>query len=218
MNANVNPEPLASAPATSSHAITVTWAATSKVPSERVRISKAWTPEGKWPVTDGVQRLKYFLERVDYPNLDALAADIERRIGEGTWTMVTGVPRPDLDLTKLHGRRGGNFIDAATTLFVTDFDGMTPDKGRDLSKPEHFGQPILDALRRRLKVAGLHSLSKAKLLLVTTASTGMKLNSNGEPAHKCARFRAIFEFDRPLSLKRQKRLVEKMGSFRASPS
>ena len=210
---NVNPEPPASAPAVSSHAITVTWAATSKVPSERVRISKAWTPEGKWPVTDGVQRLKYFLERVDYPNLDALAADIERRIGEGTWTMVTGVPRPDLDLTKLHGRRGENFIDAATTLFVTDFDGMTPDKGRDLSKPEHFGQPIVDALRKQLKVTGLHSLSKAKLVLVTTASTGMKLNSNGEPAHKCARFRAIFEFDRPLSLKRQKRLVEKMGEL-----
>ena len=127
--------------------------------------------------------------------------------------MVTGVPRPDLDLTKLHARKGENFIDAPTTLFVCDFDGMTPDKGQDLSKPEHFGQPIVDALRKRLKDTGLHSLSKAKLVLVTTASTGMKLNSNGEPAHKCARFRAIFEFDRPLSLKRQKRMVEKMGEL-----
>ena len=104
------------ATAASSPAITVTWAATSKVPAERVRIGKAWTPEGKWPVTDGVQRLKYFLEQVDYPNLEALAIDIERRIAEGSWTMVTGVPRAGLDLTRLHARAGKNFADAPTTL------------------------------------------------------------------------------------------------------
>ena len=196
-----------------SNAIAVAWAATSKVLSERVRIGKAWAPEGKWPVTDGVQRLKYFFEFVTYPSLDDLAADISRRIAEGTWTMVTGAPRPSLDLTKLHARNGKNFVDAPTVLFVTDFDGMTPDKGQDLSTPEAFGVAIVDTLRSRLDAAGLHALSKAKLVLVTTASTGMALNSLGMPANGCARFRAIFEFDRPLTLKQQKTLVEKMGSL-----
>jgi hypothetical protein len=195
------------------NAIAVVWAATSKIPAERVRIGKAWAPEGKWPVTDGVQRLKYFFEFVTYPSLDDLAADISRRIAEGTWTMVTGAPRPSLDLTKLHARNGKNFIDAPTVLFVTDFDGMTPDEGKDLSTPEAFGVAIVDTLRSRLDAAGLHALSKAKLVLVTTASTGMALNSLGMPANGCARFRAIFEFDRPLTLKQQKTLVEKMGSL-----
>ena len=178
-----------------------------------MRISKAWAPEGKWPVTDGVQRLKYFFEFVTYPSLDDLAADIARRIAEGTWTMVTGAPRSNLDLTKLHARNGKNFVDAPTVLFVTDFDGMTPDKGDDLSTSEAFGVAIVDTLRRRLDAAALHALSKAKLVLVTTASTGMALNSLGMPANGCARFRAIFEFDRPLTLKQQKTLVEKIGEL-----
>ena len=71
----------------------------------------------------------------------------------------------------------------------------------------------MDTLRRRLDAAGLHALAKAKLALVATAGTGFDPNSNGEPAQKCARFRTIFEFDRPLTLKQQKALVEKMGEL-----
>jgi hypothetical protein len=201
MNAHAKESPT-SATAAASPTITVTWAATSNVASERLRIGKICKPEGKWPVTDGVTRLKYFFKRADYPSLEAFAADIERRIAEGVWTMITGTPRRDLDLDMLHARNGKNFIDAPTTLFVVDRDGMKPDEGQDLSTPEAFEKGVVaDTIRRRLAMMGLPSLSKAKFVLIATASTGMKLNSLGEPANGCARYRIAFVMDTPVTLK-----------------
>jgi Protein of unknown function (DUF3987)/Primase C terminal 2 (PriCT-2) len=194
-----------------SGAITVTWAATSQCNFEQERIGKIWTPQGKWRVTDGVQRGAYFFEQAVYRDLDEAAADVVRRVQDGTWTMVAGAPRPDLDLTQLHPRRSENFVDAPTTLFVADFDGFVPDAGKDLSKPEHFGDIVVDALRERLAKAGVRSLAKARLMLVATASTGFDPNSKGKPANSCASFRVIVELDMPLTLKQQKRIAEAIG-------
>ena len=189
--------------ATTPSTISITWVATSPVEAERQPIGKVWALKGKWPVTAGVKRTSYFLEPVVYENLDEATDDVAQRIRVGKWTMVTGAPRGGLDLTKVHARSSDNFVDAPTTLFIADFDGFTADPGEDLSKPEHFGDPIASALRTRLTAAGIYSLAEATFVLTATASTGFDPTSKGEPAYGCARFRLIFETTTPLTLAQQ---------------
>ena len=197
--------------ATTPSTISITWVATSPVEAERQPIGKVWALKGKWPVTAGVKRTSYFLEPVVYENLDEATDDVAQRIRVGKWTMVTGAPRGGLDLTKLHARSSDNFVDAPTTLFIADFDGFTADPGEDLSKPEHFGDPIASALRTRLTAAGVHSLAEATFVLTATASTGFDPTSKGEPAYGCARFRLIFETTTPLTLAQQGGIAEAIG-------
>ena len=133
--------------------ILITWAATSQVKADRAPIGKVWTASGKWPVTAAVQRAgtanTYAFETVAYRDLEEAASGIFRRIEGGLWTMVAGAPRPELDLSLLARRLGSNFHDVPTTLFIIDVDGLTPDKGEDLSKPDHFGDAVVDTIRAR---------------------------------------------------------------------
>jgi hypothetical protein len=197
--------------------ILITWAATSLVKSDQMPIGKTWTPSGKWPVTAAVQRSgksnTYAFEQVAYRGLEEAAADILRRIKGGSWTIIAGAPRPELDLKLLHRRLGANFVDAPTSLFIIDADGLTPDPGRDLSRPEHFGKAIVDAVRARLTKAGVNTLAKAKLILLATASTGYSVNSAGEPARGCARFRLLFEVDKALTLAQQRVIMEAISKL-----
>jgi hypothetical protein len=177
-----------------------------------------WTPSGKWPVTPAVQRSGktnlYAFEQASYRRgLEEVADDITRRIKTGSWTMLAGSPRPDLDLKLLHRRLGASFVDAPTTLLIIDADGLTPDPGRDLSRPEHFGKAVVDTVRARLAKANINTLAKAKLILLATASTGYSTNSAGEPARGCARFRLLFETDKALTLKQQKVIMEAIGKL-----
>jgi Protein of unknown function (DUF3987)/Primase C terminal 2 (PriCT-2) len=197
--------------------ILITWAATSQVKADRAPIGKVWTASGKWPVTAAVQRAgtanTYAFETVAYRDLEEAASGIFRRIEGGLWTMVAGAPRPELDLSLLARRLGSNFHDVPTTLFIIDVDGLTPDKGEDLSKPDHFGDAVVDTIRARLAKAGVSSLAEAKFVLLATASTGFSHNSKGEPAHGCARFRILFETGTPLTLGQQKAVTEALGQL-----
>ena len=184
----------------------LTWAATSPLSFEQDPIAEIWAPEGKWPVTPAAKRPEktatWFLESAAYPGFEETAADIAARIREGTWLMVAGVPAPSLDRWQPHCLTSGNFIDAPNRLFVIDFHGLTPDAGEDISKPECFGQPIVDTLRARFAAAGVNSMARAKVVLVATPSTGAKHNSRGAPAMGCACFCALFELDVPVPIKR----------------
>jgi Protein of unknown function (DUF3987) len=197
--------------------IAITWAATSSLSFEQDPVGKVWVRKGKWPVTPAVIRTPekntWFFERVAYRDLDEVAADIARRVQEGTWTMIAGAPRPELDLTRLHRRLGKNFTDDPTNDFTLDCDGMPPDEGGDLSSPECFGKPIVDALRRRLTAVGAHSLARTKLILMATASSGMRLNSLGQPANGCARFRIMVALSEGLTLGQKKAIAAAIGKL-----
>jgi hypothetical protein len=204
------------------NALAITWAATSHVEADRMPIGKVYSQTGKWGVTAAVQRPgaanTYAFEPVVYRGLEEMADDTARRIQSECWTMVAGAPRPELDLTLLHRRIRSNFIDAPTTTFIIDVDGMVPGKGKDLSRPEHFDDDVVDVFRARLKKAGIHSLATAKLILLATASTGFAHNSKGEPARGCARFRVILQFSTPLTLGQQKALTAALGKLRGFES
>jgi AAA domain/Primase C terminal 2 (PriCT-2) len=203
--------------ATATTALTVTWAATSHTEADRMPIGKVYAPVGKWGVTAAVQRPgaanTYALEVVAYRDLEELADDILARSQSGCWTIVGGAPRLDLDLTFLHRRLGSNFTDMATTTYVIDVDGMLPSRGQDLSRPEDFGDPVVDVFRARLAKAGVKSLANAKLVLLATASSGFPINSRGEPANGRAWFRIILELSSPLTLGQQKAFTAALGKL-----
>ncbi len=197
--------------------LTITWAATSHVEADRLPLGKVYAKAGKWGVTPAVQRPGkanvYAYEVAAYRDLEELADDALARIGRGCWTMVAGVPRPELELALLHRRLGLNFTDAPVSTYVIDIDGMLPAKGQDLSTPEAFGDLVIDVFRARLAKAGIKSLANAKLVLLATASSGFPTNSRGEPAKGRAWFRIIFELSTALTLGQQKALTAALGKL-----
>jgi hypothetical protein len=192
------------APAPASPQLAITWVSTAFKRRERKPIRKVCTRRGPWEVTDGARAPAFAFERVSYDTLKAAMQDIHRRARERVWAIAVGAPHPDLDLQKLHACSGGNFIDLPEGLLLLDFNGFTPGDGQDLSTPESFGEPIIDALRSRLPKA----LGRATFELLSTASTGLYKNARGEPAYGCASFRLAFALDRSLTLAEQKRVAE----------
>lgn len=195
-------------------ALTITYAATSKHEAKREPIGKTWAAAGVWPMTSGVQRKAYHYEIAAYSDLGEVRTDLLRRIRAGTWSIISGAPRPELKPGSLYARIKEHFHDVPNRLLVLDFDGLTPDPGEDISKPEHFsGDVVVDTLCARLEAAGVHSLAQAPLLLVATASTGFEINAKGLPANGCARFRAIWELSRGMTLKERKAVAEALSKL-----
>jgi hypothetical protein len=183
--------------------IEVTWASTSSDPAKRQRLGKIWVPEGKWPVTPGVQRRAYVFERPNYPDLEVFASDLATRMRDGGFALVAGSPAHSDKPDKLRRRTATNFIDEPCPLFVIDFDGLSSmtEKAR-LDRPEDFGDIVLAEARKRLPAA-----LNADCILYATSSTGLRVNAKGEPSRGCARFRAVFWLTRPLPCTVQKRFM-----------
>jgi hypothetical protein len=192
---------------TSADGLAVTWVSTSILPFEGERIGKSWAAKGKWPVTPGACKSQYAFTRASYPDLQALAKEINAHGQAGYRAMVMGRLRPGLDLTKLHPRNGETFIDALLWFMIFDIDGFKPERG-DLSRPKEFNDArVLKAIRELLPQA----LAVVEVLLLASASTGFARDSNGDPADGCARFRPVFLLDRPLTLAQQKMIAEALG-------
>jgi putative DNA primase/helicase len=196
--------------------ISITWLATSPVEAKRLHIGKMWAPAPNiWPVTSGVMRDAYFFEPAVYNSLDEIFEDLVRRIPGGLWTIAAGAPKPGLDFkTAMHARDGSNFLDIANRLLVLDFDGLIPDPGEDLNLRgvnPFDSDRIVQVLCAHLGKAGLNALTSAGVILLATASTGFPYNAKGQPAQGCARFRALFETDAPITLAQQKMIAAAIG-------
>ena len=189
--------------------IAVTWAMTGSDPAKRQRIGKIWRPpgDGKWPVTSGAKRKSYVFEQSRYPDLEAFAADLAARMRAGCFAPVAG--RLKLLSTTVvrdtaYPRDAKHIADQQSWLLALDFDGLASTKaGAGLDRPEDFGDPVLAEIRKRLPPA----FKSVDCLLVATASTGLPVNSRGEPTNGRARFRAIFLLSRPLFFFEQRQLV-----------
>ena len=190
--------------------IAVTWAMTDSDPAKRQRIGKIWKPpgEGKWPVTPGAKRKSYVFEQSRYPDLEAFAADLAARMRAGGFAPVAGrlkLLSTTVDLRDTaYPRNAKHIADQQSWLLALDFDGLASMKaGARLDRPEDFGDAVLAEIRQRLPPA----FKSVDCLLVATASTGLPVNSRGEPTNGCARFRAIFLLSRPLFFSEQRQIV-----------
>jgi AAA domain len=171
------------------------------------RIGKVQTLSGKWPPTVGAKSTRYFLEVKEYTNLEEYRADYEARMKDGSFALIAGAPRTELDLTKPHRRVGQNFVDTASTCLGVDFDGLEPDdKASAIDSPGAYSDAegaVFVALKRLPKAFML-----AGCMVSATSSTGLKIVSTGAPSEGKARFRATWEASRALTCKQKEKLAK----------
>ena len=163
---------------------------------------------GKWPPTPGAKSKSYVFETREYTSLVEFYVDYEARQKSGIWTLVAGELRPDLDPNEPHQRVGANFIDAASTKFTIDFDGLEPD---DADTPidgadAYEGDVAVFAAMDRMPKA----FEGAACMVSATSSTGLKIVSTGKPSEGKARFRATWELTRALTCKQKEIVTEAM--------
>jgi hypothetical protein len=182
-----------------------TWART----ANNARIGKIKTRSGKWPVTPGAQSKSYIFEVREYPSIVGFYADLKARRKSGIWALIAGELHPDLDPNKPHQRVGANFIDAASTKFTIDFDGLEPDDadtpidGADAFEGDNCdGEAVSVALARLPK-----AFEQAACMVSATSSTGENPISTGKPSEGKARFRATWEMTRALTCRQKKRVA-----------
>ena len=184
-----------------------TWART----TNNARIGKVKTPSGKWPPTPGAKSKSYVFETREYASIVEFYADYEERQKSGIWTLIAGELRPDLDPNKPHQRVGPNFIDAASTKFTIDFDGLEPDDAAmPLDSPSAYEEDaaFLAALNRLPK-----AFDGAMCMAAATSSTGSKIVSTGKPSEGRARFRATWELTRALTCRQKEILTKAMKAL-----
>jgi hypothetical protein len=181
--------------------IRITWVRT----ETRQRIGKRQVQSGKWPVTNGAKSTEFIFEAEQYRDLEALGRNYAKRQREGCWAIVVGDLRPGLDPMKSHPRNGRKLVDAPRMTFTLDFDGLTPDEGG----PALDGPDLIKA--SQVAISRLpRAFDGAAYLFLPTSSTGLPVNTKGEPSNRCARFRMTFELTRPLMYAQQKQLAKRL--------
>jgi hypothetical protein len=184
-----------------------TWART----ANNARIGKIKKPSGKWPPTPGAQSLSYIFEVREYPSIVAFWVDYEARMKSGIWALVAGKPRPKLDPRKPHRRVGANFIDAASTKFTIDFDGLEPD---DPDTPiDGVGAYAEDDVFLVARVRLPKAFKQATCMVSATSSTGSNIISTGKPSEGKARFRGTWETSRALTCRQQEKLAKALKAL-----
>jgi ParB-like chromosome segregation protein Spo0J len=183
--------------------IQVTWART----PGRLPINKRQVTTGKWPVSAGVKATKIAVEHTHYPDLAGFTQDYLARRQAGCWALVAGVLAPGLDPGKPWPRTRKHFVDTPRALLILDCDGLAPAPG---------GQPLDGATAWNSSAPSLvltllpKAFGQAGYVTLATASTGLAIDSAGQPAAGRARFRLVFHLARPLTLREQKILVERL--------
>ncbi len=189
--------------------IAVTWAMTDSDPAKRLRIGKIWKPRRRQMA--GHARRKAQVLRIRAAEISrsrSLRRRPDRAHARGLFRAGGGPPQaPVLDGRsgiRAYPRNAKYIADQQSWLLALDFDGLASTKaGARLDRPEDFGDAVLAEIRKRLPPA----FKAVDCLLVATASTGLPVNSRGEPTNGCARFRAIFLLSRPLFFSEQRQLV-----------
>jgi AAA domain/Primase C terminal 2 (PriCT-2) len=151
----------------------------------------------------------------EYANITKFYFDYEARLKRGHFALVTGELRPDLDPNQPHQRVGTNFIDAASTKFTIDFDGLAPDAadtlidGADAYEGDNCeGKAVSTALARLPK-----AFEQAACMVSATSSTGSKIVSTGKPSEGKARFRGTWETSRALTCGQQEKLAKALKAI-----
>jgi hypothetical protein len=174
------------------------------------RIGKVQTPSGKWPPTIGAKSTSYFFEVKEYARLAEYRADYEARMKDGRFALVTGEPRPNLDLTKPHRRVKANFINAASTKLTIDFDGLTPDDAdTPIDSAGAYSEVVMSVALGRMPEA----FKRAKCMVAATSSTGLKTISTGAPSEGKARVRGTWELSRSLTCTQKETLAEALKAL-----
>jgi hypothetical protein len=180
-------------------------------------IAKIQKASGKWPLTPGATAKTFSFEMKEYRDLTAYGADYLKRqqsqrrgLGCGGYALVPGVLDPSRDETKQHPRNSTTIVDAERALFTIDFDGLEPDPGGCLlDTPSAFKKEVLEVALSRLPKA----FRVAAKILLATASTGLPINSKGQPAAGRAWFRIVVHLSRPLTCAEQKRIAEALKTL-----
>jgi hypothetical protein len=137
----------------------------------------------------------------EYANITKFYFDYEARLKRGHFALVTGELRPDLDPNQPHQRVGTNFIDAASTKFTIDFDGLEPnDPDTPIDGADAYAEDAVFVAIDRMPKA----FERAACMVSATSSTGLKIISTGKPSEGKARFRATWETTRALTCNKKR--------------